>query len=166
VTKRRKRNRRKSYENICEYNAEEWSCVRDEGLYLPGEDLNYQRNWRMWLELLKTRGRSVNSDSLVLGRKRIIRKARWWHNSVKLVSFLPQNFQPPLCDIFISDNLKLRGTRWRSWLTHYATSRKVVVSIPDGVIGIFHWHNHSGRTMALGLTQPLKELSTRNVYWG
>ena len=30
------------------------------------------------------------------------------------------------------------GTRWRSWLRHYATSRKVAGSIPDGVIGIFH----------------------------
>ena len=39
-------------------------------------------------------------------------------------------------------------------------------SIPDGVIGIFHWHNPSGRTMALGLTQPLTEMSTRNVSWG
>ena len=29
------------------------------------------------------------------------------------------------------------GTRWRSWLRHYATSRKVAGSIPDGVIGIF-----------------------------
>ena len=28
------------------------------------------------------------------------------------------------------------GTRWRSWLTHCATSRKVVGSIPDGVIDI------------------------------
>jgi hypothetical protein len=28
-------------------------------------------------------------------------------------------------------------------------------SIPDGVIGSFRWHNPSGRTMALGLTQPL-----------
>ena len=26
-------------------------------------------------------------------------------------------------------------------------------SIPDGVAGIFHWHNPSGRTMVLGLTQ-------------
>ena len=26
----------------------------------------------------------------------------------------------------------------------------------------FHWHNPSGRTMALGLTQPLTEMSTRN----
>jgi len=30
------------------------------------------------------------------------------------------------------------GTRWRSWLMHCATSRKVAGSIPDGVIGIFH----------------------------
>ena len=30
---------------------------------------------------------------------------------------------------------------WRSWLRHCLTSRKVAVSIPDGVIGIFHWHN-------------------------
>jgi hypothetical protein len=29
-------------------------------------------------------------------------------------------------------------TRWRSCLTHCATSRKVPGSIPDGVIGIFH----------------------------
>jgi hypothetical protein len=37
---------------------------------------------------------------------------------------------------------------------------------PDGVIGIFHWHNPSGRTMALGSTQPLTEMSTRNISWG
>ena len=30
------------------------------------------------------------------------------------------------------------GTRWRSWLRHCATSRKVAVSIPDGVTGTFH----------------------------
>ena len=29
------------------------------------------------------------------------------------------------------------GTRWRSWLRHCATSRKVAGSIPDGVIGFF-----------------------------
>jgi len=28
---------------------------------------------------------------------------------------------------------------------------------------IFHWHNPSGRTMALGSTQPLTEMSTRNI---
>ena len=42
---------------------------------------------------------------------------------------------------------------------HY-TSRKVAGSIPDGVIGIFHWHNPSGRT------QPPTEMSTRNISWG
>ena len=35
---------------------------------------------------------------------------------------------------------------------------KVAGSIPDGVIGIFHWNIPSGRTMALGFTQPLKFL--------
>ena len=36
----------------------------------------------------------------------------------------------------------------------------------DGVIGIFHWRNHSGRTMALGLTQPLTDVRTRRISWG
>jgi hypothetical protein len=36
----------------------------------------------------------------------------------------------------------------------------------DGVIGIFHWHNPSGRTMVLGLIQPLTEISIRNISWG
>jgi hypothetical protein len=30
------------------------------------------------------------------------------------------------------------GTRWRSWLRHCATCRKVAGSILDGVIGMFH----------------------------
>ena len=47
-----------------------------------------------------------------------------------------------------------------------ATSRKVAVSIPDVVTVIFYWHDPSGRTMALGLTQPLTEMSTRNISWG
>jgi len=50
---------------------------------------------------------------------------------------------------------QIGSTRWSSWLRHCATNRKVSGSIPDGVIGIFQWHNSSGRTMALGLTQPL-----------
>jgi hypothetical protein len=44
--------------------------------------------------------------------------------------------------------------------------RKFAGSIPESVIGIFHWHNTSGRTMALGSTEPLKEMSTRNISWG
>jgi len=42
---------------------------------------------------------------------------------------------------------------------------KVAGSIPDGVTGIFHWHSPSGSTMALGLTQPLTEMSTMNISW-
>ena len=41
-------------------------------------------------------------------------------------------------------------------LSHWATGLKVAGSIPNGVIGILHWLNASGRTMALGSTQPLK----------
>src|SRR5215469_16328730 len=44
----------------------------------------------------------------------------------------------------------------------YATNRQVAGSIPDGVIG----HNPAGRTMALGSTQPLTEMSTRCISWG
>jgi hypothetical protein len=58
------------------------------------------------------------------------------------------------------------GTRWCRWLRHCATSQKVAGSIPDGVFGIFYWHNPFGRTLALGLTQPLIEMSTRNVSLG
>ena len=58
------------------------------------------------------------------------------------------------------------GTRWRSWLRHCVTSRKVAGSIPGGVIGIFQWHNPSGRNMALGSTQPLTEMNTRNISRG
>ena len=33
---------------------------------------------------------------------------------------------------------------------YYATNQQVAGSIPDGVIGIFQWHNPSGRTKTLG----------------
>jgi hypothetical protein len=52
------------------------------------------------------------------------------------------------------------GTQQRSWLRHYATSQKVVGSILDGV-DFFNLPNSSSCTMGLGLTQPLKEMTTR-----
>jgi hypothetical protein len=42
----------------------------------------------------------------------------------------------------------------------------VYSSIPDEVIGFFYWPNPSSRTMALGSTQPLTEMSTRNLPGG
>ena len=59
--------------------------------------------------------------------------------------------------------MTLRGTIVAQWLRCCATNRKVAGSIPDGVIGIFHWLKPSGRTMALGLTQPVIEMSTTNI---
>ena len=58
------------------------------------------------------------------------------------------------------------GTAVAQWLRCYATNRKVAVSIPDGVIGIFHSHDSSDRTMALGSNQPLTEMNTRSTSWG
>ena len=52
------------------------------------------------------------------------------------------------------------------WLRHCATSRKVTESITESIVGIFHCHYPSGRTMVLELTQPLTEISTRNIFWG
>ena len=52
------------------------------------------------------------------------------------------------------------------WLRHCATRRKVAVSIPDSVTGVFHRHNPSSPTMPLGLTQSLTEMSTRNISFG
>jgi hypothetical protein len=64
-----------------------------------------------------------------------------------------------LCIYFV-----LGGTR--SWLRHYATRRKVADSIPDNVMGLFNSPNPSSRTIALGSTQPLTEMSTRNLSGG
>jgi hypothetical protein len=58
------------------------------------------------------------------------------------------------------------GNAVMQWFRHRATNQKFTGSIPDGVTGIFHWHNPSGRTMVLGLTQPLTEKSTRNISCG
>jgi hypothetical protein len=58
--------------------------------------------------------------------------------------------------------LKSGGTRLRSWLRHYATSRKVAGSSPDEV-DFFNLPNPSSRIMALGSTRPLREMSTRHL---
>ena len=57
------------------------------------------------------------------------------------------------------------GTAVAQWLRCCATNRKVACSIPAGVIGIFHFFPPD-RTMALGSTQLLTEMSTRSVFWG
>jgi hypothetical protein len=48
---------------------------------------------------------------------------------------------------------------------YYATSRKIVGSSPDEV-DFFNLSNPSSHTVALGSTQPLTEMSTRNLPGG
>jgi hypothetical protein len=55
---------------------------------------------------------------------------------------------------------------WCSWLRHCTTNWKVMGLIPHGVIGIFNLYNPFSRTMALGLTQPPIEMSTRKISGG
>jgi hypothetical protein len=50
-------------------------------------------------------------------------------------------------------------------LKHYAISRKVAGSIPNEAIGFFK-PNPSSRTVALGSTQPLTEMGTRDIPGG
>jgi hypothetical protein len=54
----------------------------------------------------------------------------------------------------------------RSLLRHCVTSREFAVSMFDGVVGILYWDNPSGRTVATGSTQPLREMSTRIIFRG
>jgi hypothetical protein len=69
--------------------------------------------------------------------------------------------------LLVYDNyLIIIGTEVAWWLRYCATNQKVAVSIPDGVIGIFPWHNPSDRIMTLGSTQPRTEMSTRSISWG
>ena len=89
----------------------------------------------------------------------------WHFTTTLLYHTIALSIHPPFKG-FSTLKFILHSLLGRSWLRHCATSRKVAGSIPDGVTGNFHWHNPSGRTMALGSTQPLTEMSTRNTSWG
>jgi hypothetical protein len=62
--------------------------------------------------------------------------------------------------------MKREGTAVAQWLRYCATNQKVAGSIPDGVAEFFIDINPSDRTMVLGSTQPLREMSTRCTSWG
>jgi hypothetical protein len=100
-----------------------------------------------------------------------------WNSYWNLIS--DKNLTPLLCftffvilcfivffwNKFIFLHIHLRSAHFTNGTHGGVTCRKVAGSIPDYVIEIFLWHNPSGRTMALGLTQPLTEMSTRNISW-
>jgi len=83
------------------------------------------------------------------------------------MQFICEKLIWPQCE-FLPENrsylLSTRGIRrgggrlWRSWWRPCAANRKVTVSIPFWITD-----NLSGRTVALGSTQPLIEMSTRNI---
>ena len=89
-----------------------------------------------------------------------------WHNKIQYYSYNVVTAFGNKLKLFIKSHFRSLDTRWRSWLRHFATSRKVACSIPDGVIGIYHWHNPTGLIMTLEYTQPLTETSTQNIFWG
>ena len=55
----------------------------------------------------------------------------------------------------------LQGMQWCSWLRYCTTSCKVMDLILDWIL---HFHNPSGHTMVLELTQPLTEMSSRYIF--
>ena len=88
----------------------------------------------------------------------------WLPDSDTQQTFPVQDFYS-FCSLF-KDGIISSGTAVAQWLRCCATNGKVVGSIPDGVIEIFHCYNPSDRTMVLGSTQPLTEMSTRSISWG
>jgi hypothetical protein len=89
------------------------------------------------------------------------------------VTLLGLRVSPRLLWIFISCCVKLARTqRPRDFSSVLQDPIPELIlsenagSFPDGVIGIFHWHNPSAHTTALGSTRPLRNMSTRNISWG
>jgi hypothetical protein len=77
----------------------------------------------------------------------------------------PKNVEPfrwKIHPLFASTQAtQIRNSTNDQRLKHYATSRKITGSITDEVSEFFNWPNPSSRTMVLGSTQPLTEMSTR-----
>jgi hypothetical protein len=65
--------------------------------------------------------------------------------------------------IIIVVQTKPWGTRYLSWLRHYPTSRNAAGWNPDEVIRFFNLPDPSSRTMVLGLTQRLTEVTIRSL---
>jgi hypothetical protein len=68
--------------------------------------------------------------------------------------------------IFLVLSSQSGDTRGCSLLRNYATSWKVTGSIPKKVTGFFNWPKPSNHIMTLMLTQPLPEMTARNLPGG
>jgi hypothetical protein len=143
----------------CEWFDRRLKCFREVSLCFQ-----LQLNTLGFLSVLRDRNLRDWGQHVKLYLENCLRMC--WYEPLSL--FWRRKFMSEICSmnlnalcIYISG-----GTRWRSWFRQCATSRKVAGSIPDDVIEIFHWHNPFGRIMAVGSTQPLTEMSTRNISWG
>ena len=87
-----------------------------------------------------------------ISAKSIVQPFFLLENTVCHIMYIVNSFQATVVSHFYP---VVSFSRARSWLRHYVTSRKVSGSIPDCVIVIFHLHNPSGCTTALGLIQTL-----------
>jgi len=85
----------------------------------------------------------------------------FWRNSTIL-----RQYSPSLKPFIVKLITSMTSSLLVHCTSHCATSRQVAGSIPDGVIAIFHSHNPSGHSVALGSNQPLTEMSTRDISWG
>jgi len=98
-----------------------------------------------------------------------LRYAQYFEFEISTVFWIWGNiwiFSKPPYRIYLSTFL-IKGTAVAQWLRCCSTNWKVAGSITAGVTGIFHWYkNPSDRSMALGSTQPLTEMSTRSISWG
>jgi hypothetical protein len=108
----------------------------------------YDHNFGLAMDLVPVGMQSVNCSEMTSG------SVFFQHDESSWV------FHSEFC--YLKLNIFARG----SWLRHYATSRKVAVLIPNEVSGFFNIPNPSSRTMALESTQPLIEMSTRNLLVG
>ena len=123
-------------------------CCALEFLNICLQDVHLFTALNVWMAF----NHNVNMFLLSTPPQKIMRAHAHTHTHISLIQYssfkkwtwnLPGNIG---CSIDIGP---------RGWLRHCATSRKVAISIPDVITGIFQWHN-PGRNMALGLTQPLK----------
>ena len=124
------------------------------------------KTWRLrWWLVTKERNRYVIT---VCGDNRATRQTKHYNSTLRRVRatflivgyYYIENERVLALDIRHANLMfSPRDTRWRSWFRHCPTSQKVAGSIPDGVIGIFHLHNRSGRTIP-----GVDSASDRNEY--
>jgi hypothetical protein len=101
--------------------------------------------------------KNMVSPQMTMRRMRIacwITKATNIHSEYRILLAFPR------------PQLLWRGPGVALWLRRCATSRTVPGSIPGGVTGFFSDIFPSDRTKALGSTQPLVKISTRNIPGG